>query len=264
MAEMTPGFTLVGSISNLSAYKRRGSDKITVRTKGGPTKEQINRLPSFKGLRKRNKEFGGRSTTSKWIRQALNPQLPLADYNIAGTLNGLLIPVQELDTVSPVGQRNVCLTKLPNLLAGFSLNQLYTFDSTVRNPVSFTLSRDTLAAAVEIPALLPGINFHAPGKHPLYSFVAAMGVVPDVTFDGVKYDVPAHYDTLGAKAAESAWFPVLKGSPALRLEVSLPNAPLDQAFSILLSIGIRFGTVATGGEVQQVERAGSAKVLMVG
>jgi hypothetical protein len=65
MAEMTPGFSLVGSISNLSAYKRRGSDKIIVRTKGGPSKEQINRLPSFKGLRNRNKEFGGRSTTCK-------------------------------------------------------------------------------------------------------------------------------------------------------------------------------------------------------
>lgn len=263
MAQMIPGFMFTGSVSNLSAYKRRDSDKVILRTKGGASKEKIKQLPSFEKTRKINKEFGGRSTTCKWIRRALNPQLPLADYNIAGTLNGLLIPVQKLDTENPYGQRSVCLSKQPSLLSGFSLNQSYPFDSTVRNPVAFTLSRDSLSASVEIPALLPGINFHAPGKHPLYSFVTALGIVPDVVFDGVEYDVPIDYNTLGAKPVESAWYPVLNGSPALRIEVSYPIPPPDSAFSIMLSIGIRFGTVADGGVVHQVEHAGSAKVLAV-
>src|SRR5688572_9751206 len=146
MAEMTPGFSLVGSISNLSAYKRRGSDKIIVRTKGGPSKEQINRKSTFANLRKRNKEFGGRSTACSWIRRALNPQLPLADYNIAGPLNALLRPVQELDTLSEQGKRNIFLSRQPHLLSGFSLNRTYTFDAIVRNPLAFALSRDTLSA----------------------------------------------------------------------------------------------------------------------
>lgn len=264
MAEMTPGFSLVGSISNLSAYKRRGSDKIIVRTKGGPSKEQIKRKPSFAGLRKRNVEFGGRSTACKWIRKALTPQLALADYNIAGSLNALLKPVQGLDKESPHGQRSVRLSQHPSLLSGFSLNRLYPFDGTVRNPVAFDLFRESLSAYVEIPALLPGINFQALGNHPLYSFVAALGIVPDVAFDGVKYAAPVGYNSLGAKAAESPWYPVLNGSPALRLEVSLPTPPPDAAFSIMLSIGIRFGTVADGGVVQQVKHAGSAKVLGIG
>lgn len=263
MAQMIPGFMFTGSLSNLSAYKRRDSDKVILRTKGGASKEKIKNSPSFEKTRRINKEFGGRSTTCKWIRRALNPLLPLTDYNIAGTLNGLLVPVQKLDTESPLGRRNVCLSKQPGLLSGFSLNELFPFDSMIRNPLVFTLSRDTLSAAVEIPALLPGINFLAPGKHPLYSFVAALGVIPDVVFDGVKYNAPAAYDTLNAKAVASAWYPVLNGSPALHLEVSLPTHPLDSAFSIILSIGIRFGTVADGGAVQQVERAGSAKVLAV-
>lgn len=264
MAEMTPGFSLIGSISNLSAYKRRGSDKIIIRTKGGPSKEQMNRSPSFEKTRKNNKEFGGRSTASKWIRKGLWPQTLLADYNISGPLNSLLIPVQELDTENQHGRRSVLLSKQPSLLAGFSLNQVYPFDSVVRTPLSYVLDRDRLSAHIDIPALLPGINFHTTVKHPFYSFVAALGVVPDVAFNSVKYVAHPDYDQLGAKATESAWYPVLSGSPALRLDVSLATPTPDAAFSVMLSIGIRFGTVADGGVVRQVEHAGSAKVLGMG
>jgi hypothetical protein len=264
MAEMTPGFMFTGSLSNLSAYKRRDSNKVILRTKGGASKEKIKHLPSFEKTRKINSEFGGRSTACKWIRLALWPQLALADYNIAGPLNALLKPVQELDKGNEPGRRSVLLSKQPSLLAGFSLNQVYPFGSVVRNPLSYVLDRDRLSAHIDIPALLLGINFHTTVKHPLYSFVAALGVVPDVAFDGVKYVAHPDYDQLGAKLVASAWYPVLNGSPALRLAVSLPTPPPDAAFSLMLSIGIRFGTVADGGVVQQVEHAGSAKVLGMG
>jgi hypothetical protein len=190
--------------------------------------------------------------------------LALADYNIAGPLNALLKPVQELDTVSELGKRNVYLSQQPHLLSGFSLKSTYTFDAIVRNPLAFALSRDMLSAHVEIPSLLPGINFQAPGKHPLYSFVAALGVVPDIVFNGVSYEAPTGYESFSGIRAESPWYPVLNGSPAMRLDLSLPKTPPDAAFSIMLSIGIRFGTIADGGVVQQVKHAGSAKVLGMG
>ena len=38
---------LEGSIADVSMYKMHGSDKVVVRTKGGPSKNQIETKPQF-------------------------------------------------------------------------------------------------------------------------------------------------------------------------------------------------------------------------
>jgi hypothetical protein len=57
---------------------------------GGPSKRMIKSHPSFELTRRNNKEFGGRSTASKWIRRFLYPLKPMSDYNISGPLNWFL------------------------------------------------------------------------------------------------------------------------------------------------------------------------------
>jgi len=97
MAHISKGIVFTGSLANVSAYKMRGSDKIILRTKGGPSKKKIKHSPNFQNTRLLNAEFGGRATATKWIRKALRPLLPLADYNIAGPLNALLKPIQLME-----------------------------------------------------------------------------------------------------------------------------------------------------------------------
>ena len=54
MANLTGNFSFTGSISNLSAYKRRDLDKVILRTKGGARKEKIKKDPAFALTRKHN------------------------------------------------------------------------------------------------------------------------------------------------------------------------------------------------------------------
>jgi hypothetical protein len=66
--------------------------------------------------------------------------------------------------------------------------------------------------------------------------------------------------------AMSAWYPASKGSQATVLEVNLQGQGFElpaSQFSIMLSIGICFGTVGMNDEVEQVKYAGTAKVLAV-
>src|SRR5687768_1629735 len=170
MAQISQGLTFTGSLSNISAYKRRGSDKIILRTKGGASKKKIKTSPSFEKTRKINAEFGGRATATKWIRIALNPLLPLADYNIAGPLNALVRPIQAMDKVNAYGKRSVLFTKQPDILQGFQFNQRNTFDHIVRNPVTCTVSKKEGTAQVDIPSLVPGINFVVPGQFSFFAF----------------------------------------------------------------------------------------------
>jgi len=262
MAQLLSDFGFTGSLGKLSAYKMRGVDKTILRTRGGASKQKIKSHPNFEIVRRNNSEFGGCANAGKWIRLMLGAQTAVADYNIAGPINALVKPIQVLDTVTPQGQRNIELSKNPRLLEGFNLNRKNIFDSIIRTPVLYTISKETLSIHVELPPLMPGINFFAPGKYALCSFVAVLGIVPDLypTVMGYK-PKPEGYSEIYPATAETPWYPVLEGSAVSVLDIRYPKTFPDKAFSMMLSIGIRFGTMGIGGAVQQIKYAGAAKIL---
>ena len=219
MAQISAGLSFTGPLGKVSAYKRSDSDKTFLRSKGGASKAKIKSHPNFEKTRWLNAEFGGRSRSSKWIMRMLWPQKQLADYNIAGVINALLKPIQALDTVSEYGQRSILLTKNPGLLQGFSLNRKNSVDNIVRQPITWELSKDTLTANINIPELVPGINFYAPGIYPMYSFIASLGVVPDLVYSPHGYLPNPDVDPLYPIIKETSWHPVLSGSAAETLEL---------------------------------------------
>ena len=266
MAKQEPGFGFTGSLHNISAYKRKDMDMIILRTKGGPSKRMIKSHPSFDVTRRNNKEFGGRSTASKWIMRVLYPLKPLSDFNISGPLNSTLKPIQQMDSLSELGKRNIVLSKNPRLLEGFQLNRRNLFESVLRNPLSFTLSRDEMKANVEIPGLIPGNNFFPVDQYPVYRWQAVLGVIPDLFFDAKKkgYQPNKNFERLYPSHFETEWCAVKTGAASRIIELSLRDAmiPAGGSFSLMLAAGISFGTIRSGG-AEQVSYAGSGKILMV-
>ena len=265
MGKIEQGVEFTGSVGNFTAYRMRGVDGIVVRKKGGASKKRIKKDRSFLHTRLLNSEFGGRSAASKRIMRMLHPMKALADYNIAGPLNGLLRPIQLEDTKNKKGTRSIILSGNPGLLEGFSLNREIIFESIVRAPLTATVSRETMSAEVSLPALIPDINFKSQGKHPLYSFNAVLGVVPDLFSSSYGYK-PSHKkynDQLGYVMTQSAWFSCLSGSEAINLALKVDFVPPDDHFILMLSVGIRYGDPASGNKVEQVKYAGAAKILRV-
>jgi hypothetical protein len=263
MAKLTSEITFTGSIGGMTAYKMRGVDKIILRRKAGPDKKKLKTDPRYDVTRRNTSEFGGRSTGSKWIMRMMWQQKPLGDYNIAGHINALLMPIQKLDITSEYGKRNIELSKNPKLLEGFSLNQDRPIESVVRASFACTISRDTLSAQIEIPELIPGINFLAQQRHSMYSIVAMLGVVPDLFYNEDKGYLPSlyEYENLRPEITESEWFAVQRGSAATSISISCDTVPPDNNFTLMLSIGVRFGKMADTNLVEQVKNAGCAKIL---
>ena len=166
-------------IGNLSAYRMRGVDKIVVRRKGGASKKRIKNDPEFENTRRNNTEFSGRALGVRYMMRALLPLKSVGDYNIAGPINKLMKHVQDRDEVNELGKRSVQLSMHGSLLEGFSLNCYSIFENVVKAPLTYSVSRETLTAKVEIPELVPGVNFSPSQKYPLFSVMAVLGVVPD-------------------------------------------------------------------------------------
>ena len=248
----------------MATYKMRGVKRLVTREKSGPTKKQIKESPSYELLRYRNMELGGRSTMGKWVRAMLYPLKHMANYNISGFINARLIPAQECDTENEWGKRSILLSRMPWLLQGFNMNEGILFDTIVRNPVTYTLNRKSGEALLEIPALLPGINFQVPDKYAVYSLVATLGVIPDFHFNGFGYSENRDYALRMIDIYRGDWYPCLTGSAATTVNLKLPESPPDNAFSLVTGIGIQFGTILPGNKIEIIKRTGAAKILAMG
>ena len=263
MAQINSPFSFTGSLQNLSAYKRRGSDKIILRTKGGATKEQIQSSPKFELTRRLNSEFGGCSNACRWIREMLSPFKPITDFNLVGPINSLLKGIQVLDTESELGRRQVQLSRNPRLLEGFNFNRAHLFESIVQNPVYHTLNKALLQATVNIPALLPDMNFVPPGNFPLYRFMVSLSVVPDWVYTDMGYRMNGDYSKAVPVHIYTDWFQTGNESPSIQLELQMPHQPVADSFSCMLALGIGFG-IMKYGEIRPVKYMGGGKIVAVG
>lgn len=112
--------------------------------------------------------------------------------------------------------------------------------------------------------MLPGINLFTPPPHPLFRLTALLGVVPDLFYGEPLYVSQGDYDHLLPVVAHTAWYSVKKGCPATALDVQLPYVPPDDAFSLMMAVGLEMGTAAGAGSVEPVRYAGSARIVEVG
>lgn len=268
MGKFQPPFSFTGTVGNISVYKMRGSDKPIVRTKGGPTKRQIKTKPSFAVTRRNNMEFGGRARMAGQVLEMLRPLKYLGDYNLAGPLNTLFKPIQELDTVSEHGQRNVELSKDPHLLVGFSLNRKNPFENIIANRIVYTLSKERLKASVTFPALIPGVNFFIPGNYAWYKFMVVLGTIEDMFYTERGYTPQNGKEMFMWELEVTDWLAVSPRSEPITVAFNSMGDYFEKpdenvSFnpqSLLLAVGIAFGNMARG-EVEMVKYVGAGKVL---
>ncbi|MBT1689119.1 hypothetical protein, partial [Dawidia soli] len=172
--------------------------------------------------------------------------------------------IQKQDSTNALGRRAIELSKHPKLLEGFQLNKYTTFDSMVRSTLTWSIDVEKRSAKVEIPALVRDINFFPNNRHSKFNITISLGIVPDFTFNpGTgKFEHPKWYTTMyGCTYTSSAWYSALKGSPATTLELALDQLPPQAGYSLMLGIGICFGDSLDDGYVNQINRAGAAKIL---
>jgi hypothetical protein len=266
MAKLTSLIEFTGSLGNLSAYKRKDIDKPIIRTKGGASKEQIKTAPAFENTRRINKEFGMRAKASGYVMDAMYYLKRLADYNIAGPLNALIRPIQLEDKINDWGERDIRFTQRTKLLQGFSLNKKNPFDSIIRSPLSFEVSKEKFSAQVSFPELKPKINLFIPEpfKQPFYRFAIMYGLVPDIRFEDKQYKL---FDGAVKALAVSEWFPVSTGSNEFKLDITVkPKAIQEQDYpfySHMVSIGIEFGYPIGDNKVESSPYVGAAKIAVM-
>ncbi len=264
MASLKGNFAFTGTIGNISAYSRKGSTNIILRTKGGATKEKIKRAPEFANTRKVNAEFGGASSTAKKIKLAIIELAHLDHTLFQSRLNPICSSILKMDKEGDFGQRAIFISRFRNILEGFNLEMGTVFDSIIKHPLQYNINRADQSASINVPALYPGISLYIPGNFLLFRLIAVLGIVPDMKYDS-KFN---NYQPLNAaillkrSSQHTEWYSTSEicNQQTIALQIQGETGMTDND-SLLLSIGIEFGIPLTPTFIKPVNYAGAAKIL---
>jgi hypothetical protein len=263
MAKLKAPFDLSGSLGNLSFYMMEGVNRTLVREKGGASKEKILYDPVFENTRRNMGEFGGRGPATHAVLEAIAPLRP--GHGVTGTINKLLTALQKMDSESPWGQRAIAVSRCPQLLQGLNISKRLTLEGILKNDLLGAISREGLTARVEIPPLIPMVNCIHPKPHTFYRVLAVLGIMPDL-FYGEELDrylpEPA-YQKVPAQYVATPWEQTNTTSEASSLEVTLPQSPEIEGFSMLLTIAIQYGKLGPTGIIEPVPKAVASKIIAV-
>ena len=265
MARVKGILQVTGGLKGVSMYTMRGNEEVIMRTKGGPSKQTIKTRESCKGLRDSGTEWGGCTKAASALRRAIEPLMRLADYNVMGGLNAVCKKIQCLDTEHEKGKRNVYVSANREYLADFNFNKTNLFDRVVRIKPEWQIDRSSVKATVTLPEFNPTEQLFAPNKLPFLRFVIVLGVATDVTYDeSSKSYKPVNDLLLGYyKEAHTDWTPVKRALPEQILKVQIDKIAIHllESDTLVLGIGVEFGTVGADGEGEAVRWAGSAKIV---
>jgi hypothetical protein len=263
MATLEEGIEFTGSLGNLSAYRMKGSDKIILRRKGGPKKDQILNSERFERTRDNMTEFSGVGKAVKAIRSPLLHVKQLSEHNFTSQLISICKKIQLLDTIGERGQRGIFLSQHRYILAGFRLNKKHPFINIVMGPVGCVIHRDTKTAIIELPRLIPGINLSIPWKQPFYRFCMSFGLVPDIVYESNGYN--NHMDEWADTKLETAWHRATETFESLTVELRLDvQGTLKDSQTLIFAIGIEMGAPSLYGGIEAVQYAGSAYIQALG
>jgi hypothetical protein len=262
MAKLHGLLNFTGKLDEISAYTRKDCEGIILRMGWGPSKEEIKTKDNYVNTRRNNAEFGGRSTTGKYIKQLLDPLKTVFDYNISPVLNGLLKPVQDEDRESPWGHRNVLISRKPYLLEGLTLNRRNPLESVISTPIKFEVDKEAGTALINVPELMPSVNFFPPENFSVCRITTLLGLMPDFYFAEPLYKPLQDVSQWLPVVASTDWFVARNGCPASEISLSLTGTLPAEGYSLMLAVGVQVGRPSPG-YVTPLKHNGCAKIAVV-
>jgi hypothetical protein len=170
--------------------------------------------------------------------------------------------MQAEDKESEWGLRNVLISSKPFLLEGLTLNRRYPFDTVVSSPIKVELNKEAGKALVNVPQLIPFVNFFPPANFSVCRIRVILGFVPDFHFAEPRYKPLLDVSQWQPALASTEWFQARNGCPASEMSLSITGTLPQEPYSLMVAVGIQVGTPLPG-EIRAVRHNGCGKILVV-
>ncbi|MHB9054732.1 MAG: hypothetical protein ACYC2P_01085 [Paludibacteraceae bacterium] len=268
MARVNGIFNVTGSLQNVSFYTMKGSDKIYMRTKGGPSKRSVKKAPEFALLRKHQVEWKGCVRFSREFSWLLRSVYKMRDFNVSPVLNGMAKKIIKLDTEHEIGARTILISKSREIFEGFNLNRKFPFNTVFRTSLQVEIDKQEGKMLVKIPRIVTANDLYNVQRLPYFRLTFNLSHFHDIAFNpemhGYEVDLGNQY--LRSTEESTGWMSANDIIPEQTIELNLNKVILDEYMPRLTcmgSAGIEFGAVGPGGVIEPVKHACCAKILSV-
>jgi len=187
MAKLKGIIKLEGTLDNLTFYKTQ--DGYLVKTKGGVSKERIEKDPAFIRTRENGAEFGGSATSGKLLRKSVRSLMIRAkDNRVTSRVTKAMTEIKNFDTASIRGERNVFkgISTVDGraVLNGFDFNNRALLSTVLYSPFAL----DTLTGEITITDLIPANDISYPSGATHVSLSSAfLKLAFDTTDSAIEY-----------------------------------------------------------------------------
>ena len=269
MAIVKGALQVTGGIKGVSFYSISGSDKVIMRTKGGPTKRRMKVGPEFEKVRKHQAEWAACVMFSNHLNYATGEFKKLGDYNVSPVWNGIGKKLINLDKEHETGQRSLCLSHYPLALEGFNMNRNFTFNAVFRALLSIELNKKEKKLTIQIPRINTANDLYNVQKLPYFRLQFSLGIISDIVYFENENYKPYKFmvDQLPAysQLEKTEWLStndIIESSQfEIILDTDLPDEEI-QHLTFLASAAIEFARVGFAGQIEPVKRASAAKILL--
>jgi hypothetical protein len=270
MAIVRGALQITGSIKGVTFYTRVGSDKVIMRTKGGPSKQRMAKGAEFEKVRQHQQEWAACVIFARAVREAVGENYRLCDFNLSPVWTGIGKNLMKMDQVNKQGERQLYLSSYRQALEGFSFNRNYPLNSVLRVLPVCNIRRETLEATVTFPRINTATDILNVQRLPYFRLIVCLGTVSDIVYNpqNLFYNFEPVVEVMQGVYINHVtdWFSadnMLKEQTiTLQMNEELREFVTENV-CVLLSIGIEFGKVGFGGEITEVKHAGSAKIVAV-
>jgi hypothetical protein len=171
MARQIGTLKIQGSLDDITFIQT--ADGYIVRRKSNINRRKVMTSSAFSRTRETMAEFTTAAHAGKLLRQSLSTLLQDAkDSKVTSRLLQAILNVMKLDTTNNRGERTVVAGDV-NLLQGFNFNIKSNLSSVLTAPFTTTVTRNTGALEVSIPAFLPAMSIQAPAGTTHFKIVSA-------------------------------------------------------------------------------------------
>ncbi|MEM6643144.1 MAG: hypothetical protein AAF616_09210 [Bacteroidota bacterium] len=246
-------------------YKIKGIEKEIVARKGGPTASQVKTKPSYKELRKNQKEFGVASMMAKTLRQSLSTGMSeICETYVSGKLTAKFRNLAKLED-GETGTRPLFLSKHGHLLNGFDFNSNAPYEEIFGAKYFVKAGSQRGQVILHFPAFVPEKTFRSPKEATNFKILARLIALSDYQFDHhsqgyepINKDLHGKYGTY-----ESAMLPLLKiATEPMTGMVSIDNRIIPDGTGLFLIMALSFYSYHDG-KFEHLSKASSMQIQRV-
>lgn len=232
-----------GSLEDKSIYLHKNAG-LLLRTKGGPSKVQMETHPNFEVTRKNQKEFGAGSTAAAALRKGFAlaaQQFQNGDYS--GALAGKLRLIAQSGK-GEHGRRDIHLSNAPQHLLNFEIRKDNLFSKRYAAPLQITLNPARTAIDIHIPITAPHHHRKVPKYITHFQLTVAISVMSTYRYNpkADQYQpTNPHQNAIGT-AIQTTPFDLTATYNDIQLTVAMPNdITLAPDGSASVWMGITYG-----------------------